>query len=206
MSYNEAFLYECSHIKNEQNYIIKNFNNPEKIYSTIIVFENNEIIFKCENYDIVFYAITHKKIEIINWYVKSGGILNKPVNKYYPEGGIKIDNYVDYALSIGNVEFLEWFKNYNYKFKYSEWGMFYASKNGHVQVLKWFKDSKYKLRYNIWFVIYAMNFIVLKFLIENINSKKVIKWSKNVYCSQKHKVKKLKLKIKNNYFKGYNKN
>ncbi len=206
MTYDEAYLYESSHIKNIQNYEIKSFNNPEKIYVMIIVFENNEIIFKCIKNDIVFYAITHNKIEILNWYVKSGGSLNTYIYKNYPNEPIKIDNYIDYASSIGYVKILEWLKNSNYKFKYSKWAMFFASRNGHVQVLKWFKDSKYKLKYNIWFVIYAMNFVVLKFLIENINSKKIIKWSSNVYCSQKHKVKKLRFKIKNNYFKGYNKN
>jgi hypothetical protein len=185
---------------------IKSFNNPEKINSYIAVYENNNVLFVCHKIDIVFNAITHKKIEILNWYIKSGYEIIETFNKCFDGDIIEIYSYVDYASFIGSVEILDWLNNSNYNFKHTEWGMFYASKKGHVQVLKWFKDSNHKFKYNKWVFIYSMNFIVLKFLTENINSKKVIKWTKNIYCSISRKAKKLKFKTKNNYIKGYNKN
>ena len=75
-----------------------------------------------------------------------------------------------------------------------------ASSFGHVQVLEWFKHSGYEFKYKKDAIILAKNIIILKFFIENIHVKKIIKWSKHAI------IKTIKFKTKKRYFKGYRKN
>ena len=121
----------------------------------------------------------------------------------------KYDNRVIYYASMfGNVEILEWFKNYVYEFKYDEYAIQFASETGEIEVLKWFKNSGYKFKYNKD-AIYLASIKSLKFLIENINIKKIVCWKrkrKSIKKSSSDYNKTIKIKTKNNYIKGYNKN
>ena len=100
----------------------------------------------------------------------------------------------------GHVQVLEWFKRSGYKFKYNKNAINGALYFGYVQVLEWYKRSGYKLKYDRWGLHYVKKFIILNFLFESINPKKVIKW-------MKHKnINILRLKTKKRYFKGYEKN
>ena len=80
-----------------------------------------------------------------------------------------------------------------------------ASYYGFCGMLEWFKKSGNKLKYDKRAIINSSLFnfpFILKFFIENVNIKKIIKWIKNKYFYAKP----LKFKTKNNYVKGYNKN
>ena len=124
---------------------------------------------------------------------------------YYKLKYCKIDeNAICKASKKGDVQFLEWFKNSRYEFKYNAYVINYAaSKYGNIQVLEWFKNSGYEFKYDKWAIIMAS---------EN-GHVKVLEWFKN-YCNIKkfikilnsYYTKTIKFKMKNSYFKGYNKN
>ena len=85
------------------------------------------------------------------------------------------NNIINYASFNGHVQVLEWFKNSGYKFKYDKNAIYFASRNGgHIKVLKFYSN--------------------------NINIKKLIKWSSNIF------IKTIKFKTHNKYLKGYQKN
>ena len=78
--------------------------------------------------------------------------------------------------------------------------IFYASFNGHIKVLEWFKNSGYKFKYDK--EAFKTECIkILKFYYNNIDIKKVIKWSNpNIFK------KTIKFKTPHKYIKGYQKN
>ena len=98
-------------------------------------FKANMIIFK-EKYDL-------KNLKIVN--VEK--LLN--IDKNLLELCILI------ASKYGIVEILEWFKNSDYEFKYTENAINKASQYGHIQVLEWFKNSGYEFKYDWWAINYA---------------------------------------------------
>ncbi len=113
------------------------------------------------------------------------------------------ENSINRASRNGDVQFLEWFKNSGYEFKYDNYAIFYASENGHVHVLEWFKNSGYEFKYDKNAINYASSnghIKVLKFCCINLNIKKLIKWSSNNF------IKTIKFKTYNKYLKGYQKN
>ena len=124
------------------------------------------------------YIISDKhEINIEEDEIKSFDILHKTnLNIFVIENNkvLYVDDIIFSASMYGHVEVLEWFKNSGYKFKYDEFSIYLASQNEHIRVLKF---------YNI-----------------NINIKKLIKWSSNIF------IKTLKFKTNNKYLKGYQKN
>jgi hypothetical protein len=199
---------------------IINFNVLCKTNLNIFVVKNDKALYKN---DIIFNASKYGHVEILEWYKKSGYKFKYDKNyiyvasknghvevlEWFKKSGYKFKYYKNsiYVASINNhIQILEWFKNSGYKFKYDESLINRASKYGQVEVLKWFKKSGYKLKYDkkviTSFDTYYFNFYVLKFCVENINLKKLIKWIN--YESKS--IKPLKFKTKNNYIKGYNKN
>jgi hypothetical protein len=125
-------------------------------------------------------------------------------SSYYERKYCTLDRHaILQASRTGDFEFLEWFKNSGYEFKYSEWAINLACYYGNVQVLEWFKNSDYEFKYDRNAIYYACmngNFQVLEWLKNYCNNKKIIKISKSIY------IKTIKFKTKNNYIKGYNKN
>jgi hypothetical protein len=147
--------------------------------------------------------------------------------------GIIDEKAIIKASKNGDVQFLEWFKNSGYEFKYNNNPIYYASRYGHIEVLEWFKNSGYEFKYNKFVIIYASynrNIKVLewfknsgykfKYSSENVimfasenEHNTVLEWFKN-YCNIKKIIKisnsdyrkTIKFKTKNNYIKGYNKN
>jgi hypothetical protein len=74
-----------------------------------------------------------------------------------------------------------------------------ASRAGYINVLEWFKNYKYKFKYDK--NAFKTNFIkILKFYSKNVNIKKLIKWSSNIF------IKIIKFKTNHKYLKGYQKN
>ena len=81
--------------------------------------------------------------------------------------------------------------------------------HGHLKILKWFKSLNLKFKYSrhilngcdcLCYSSISHCFKTFYFWVENINIKKIIKWSYPLFK------KLLKFKTKNNYIKGYNKN
>ena len=134
------------------------------------------------------YASIYGRVQVLEWYKRS---------KYYFDYD---ENAIIYASRYGHVQVLEWFKHSGYEFKYGKCAINSASEYGNVQVLEWFKHSGYEFKYDKKTIIYAKNTIVSIWFVENINPKKVIKWSK-----QKN-INILRFKAKKRYFKGYKKN
>ena len=138
--------------------------------------------------DIIKNACLNGHIQVLEWFLKSGYEFK------YDEDAI------NNACIHGHIKILEWFKNSGYEFKYNEDASMHACGDGHISVLKWFKNSKYKLKYDSdSFGCYIRNEIT-NFFVENVNIKKVIKWSSGKFINT------LKIKTKNNYMKGYIKN
>ena len=50
---------------------------------------------------------------------------------------------IDRASLNGHINILEWFKNSEYEFKYSNYAIDCASYHGHINILEWYKNSKY---------------------------------------------------------------
>ena len=154
------------------------------------------------------YIISDKnKINIEEHEIKSFDILRKTdLNIFVIENNeVLYKNYIIYnASKYGQIQVLEWFKNSGYEFKYSEMAILYASKNGHIQVLEWFKNSGYEFKYSeyiIYCISYHKQYNILKFYSNNINIKKLIKWSNPTIF-----IKTIKFKTNNKYLKGYQKN
>jgi hypothetical protein len=126
-------------------------------------------------------------IKVLEWFKNSG----------YE---FKYDKYAINRASLhGRIQVLEWFKNSGYEFKYDEDVINMASYYGYIKVLKWFKRSGYKFKYNK--NAFTTKFIkILKFFSHNINIKKLIKWTSNIF------IKTIKFKTNNKYLKGYQKN
>ena len=164
---------------------IQSFDILRKTDLNIFVVENGKVLYK---YDIINNASENGHVQVLEWFKRSG-------YKF------KYDNWaIIRASRYGHVQVLEWFKHSGYKFKYDNYAITWASRYGHVQVLEWFKHSGHEFKYNKSAIINAKNIIILKFFIENITLKKVIKWSEHAI------VKTIKFKAKKRYLKGYRKN
>ena len=152
------------------------------------------------------YIISDKEeINVENYKIKSFDILHKTHLNIFVIKNNKLlykNNIINYAFLHGHVEVLEWFKNSGYEFKYDEDAIDYASLYGHVQVLEWFKNSGFEFKYNRAAYVFITSFIkILKFYCNNINIKKLIKWS-NANPFKKT----IKFKTPQKYLKGYQKN
>jgi hypothetical protein len=87
-----------------------------------------------------------------NRYVRNNIILGC---RYYlgdPRTIIKLnievdEKYIDNICAIGDVKFLEWWKNSGLPLKYTTNSMDNASHNGHINVLDWWLKSGLKLKY-----------------------------------------------------------
>jgi hypothetical protein len=168
-----------------EEYEIFSFNILHKTNLNIFVIENNKVLYKN---NIINNACKNGHIQVLEWFKNSGYEFK------YDE------NAIDYASQNGHIQVLEWFKNSGYEFKYNEYAMNHASQNGHIQVLEWFKNTNYKFKY-YELAIYSRNIKVLKFYNNNVNIKKLIKWSKKIIF-----IKTIKFKTSNKYLKGYQKN
>ena len=150
------------------------------------------------------YIITDKyEINVKNHKIKSFNILKHTnLNIFVIKNNkvIYINNIIFYASFNGHIKVLEWFKNSGYEFKYSKNAINNASQGGHIKVLEWFKNSGYKFKYDK--EAFKTECIkILKFYCNNIDIKKVIKWSNpNIFK------KTIKFKTQHKYLKGYQKN
>jgi hypothetical protein len=109
--------------------------------------------------------------------------------------------------SKGDIKILEYYKNIGFNFNDSFIvDVFFttsACMYGYEQLLKWLKTFPF-FKYNndsIFIASYNEHIKILKFFIQTIHIKKVIKFSKPVKI-----ITTIKYKTKNNYIKGYNKN
>ena len=111
-----------------------------------------------------------------------------------------MDNSILIAATNGNLELLNWYEKNSYKSKISTFVLENAYSNGHHKVLEWITKSIYPLsEYNRRYLRCYIPLKILSIFIRKIFIKKVIKWI-NINA------KGIKLKTKNNYIKGYNKN
>lgn len=94
----------------------------------------------CDNEYLIKHAIDHNNINLLNVLLKKG----------YQFGQTNIIRMciVDYISSKGNTEILDWWKNNNLKFDYTEKAMDLASKFGHIDVLNWWLKSALTLKYS----------------------------------------------------------
>jgi hypothetical protein len=198
---------------NVENHEIQSFDILHKTDLNIYVVENNKVLYIN---DIINNASKYGHIQVLEWFKKSGYEF-----KYYKwaftwasrnghvqvlewfknsEYEFKIDALaINNASSCGHIQVFEWFKNSGYEFKYTEWAINEASYNGHIQVLEWFKNSSYEFKYSK--KAFRTDFIkILKFYSKNINIKKLINCSSNIF------IKTIKFKTHNKYLKGYKKN
>ena len=125
------------------------------------------------------YIISDKEdINVEEYEIKSFDILHKTdLNIFVIENNKVLykNNIITNASSYGHIQVLEWFKNSGYEFKYDKYAIYNAYINRCIKVLKFYSN--------------------------NINIKKLIKWSKIIFFDHL-----IKFKTKNNYIKGYNKN
>ena len=143
-----------------------------------------------EKYEIISFDILHKT-DLNIFAIENNKVMYK-------------NNIIYNASKNGHIEVLEWFKNSGYEFnKYIKEAINYVFQSGNIQVLEWFKNSGYEFKYNYGAIITASikgNIQVLKFYSKNINIKKLIKWTFNIF------IKTIKFKTNNKYLKGYQKN
>lgn len=59
-----------------------------------------------------------------------------------------ISQIIDKLASVGNIDMLNWWKNSDKTFNYSENALTNSAMNGNVEVLKWFVENKLPLKYN----------------------------------------------------------
>ena len=57
------------------------------------------------------------------------------------------ENAIDSASTNGHINILEWFKNSNLEFKYTDNAIDLASTNGHINILEWFLNSNLEFKY-----------------------------------------------------------
>jgi hypothetical protein len=213
---------------NVEEHEIKSFDILHKIDLNIFIVKNNEILsLTIFDYDyelgLLFennfenIASKYGYVQLLEWFKKSGNFYQN-INcmriiscKY---GHIQILEFLKYydivycdllyyiACKYGQIQILEWFKNNNISFenifKKGEY-VVSASINNHISVLKWLKKNN-KLIYQNILLFLLKNINVLNFFFENINIKKIIIFSHTKFIET------IKLKTKNNYIKGYNKN
>jgi hypothetical protein len=169
-------------------------------------------------YDIwaIYLASKNGHIQVLEWFKNFGYEFkynNNAINNASRNGHIQVlewfknsgyefkydENAIYYASIYGHIKVLEWFKNSGYEFKYNNDAINMASYYGQVEVLKWFKNSNYAFKYGEY--VFTTNIIkILKFYSINVNIKKLIKWSSNIF------IKTIKFKTHNTYLKGYQKN
>jgi hypothetical protein len=197
---------------------IKSFDILHKTELNIFVIENNKVLYKN---DIINNGCKYGHIQVLEWFKNSGYefkydkwaiILASENGHIHVLDWFKNSDYefkydedtINYASENGKVQVLEWFKNSDYEFKYNVKAINWASDKGHIQVLEWFKNSEYEFKYDnqtFHFVSVFGEVQILKFYCDNINIKKLIKWSnKNIF------IKTIKFKTHHKYLKGYQKN
>ena len=196
-------------------YKIQSFDILNKAYSylNIFVIKNKKVLYKN---NIIYNACRYGHIQVLEWFKNSGyefkydknAIINASSNghiqvlEWFKNSEYEFkynEDAINYASLYGYVQVLEWFKNSGYEFKYNKYTFLWASECGHIQVLEWFKNSGYKFKYNK--KVFKTKIIkILKFYCHNVNIKKIIKWSSNIF------IKTIKFKIINKYLKGYQKN
>jgi hypothetical protein len=154
------------------------------------------------------YIISDKEtINVEEHEIKSFNILNKTDFNIFVIENNKVlykNNIIYNAFLKNHIQVLEWFKNSGYLLRdYQEiinYACAYVMIFGNIQILDWIKNNGYKIKYTRH--SFKTNFIQkLKFYSNNVNIKKIIKWSDNIIF-----IKTTKLKIKNKYLKGYQKN
>jgi hypothetical protein len=200
-----------------KNYEIKSFDILHKTSLNIFVIENNKVLYKN---DIIEWASCYGHIQVLEWFKNSGYDFEYDIfaiNYASKNGHIQVlewfknsgyefkysDLAINHASLNGHIQMLEWFKNSGYEFKYNEWAMNHASYFGHIQVLEWFKNSGYEFKYSKSAIYWARengHIQILKFYSNNINIKKLIKWSQKIF------IKTIKFKTNHVYLKGYQKN
>ena len=181
---------------NVKKHEIFSFDILHKTDLNIFVIENNKALYMN---NIINNASKNGHIQVLEWFKNSG----------YE---FKYDEWaINNASDNGHIQVLEWFKNSGYEFKYNEWAINYASNNGHIKVLEWFKNSGYEFKYSASAIYWASDIIywackngniqVLKFYSNNVNIKKLIKYTQKIIF-----IKTIKFKTHNKYLKGYQKN
>ena len=119
--------------------------------------EQHDVYIDCIPYYIRSIILDHSDnniMEVIytNRYVRNNIILGC---RYYlgdprtiKKLNIKVDEkYIDNICAIGDVKFLEWWKNSGLPLKYTTNSMDNASHNGHINVLDWWLKSGLELKY-----------------------------------------------------------
>ena len=96
-----------------------------------IISDKNEI--NVENYEIKSFDILHKS-NLNIFVIENNKILYK-------------NNIINNASCYNHIQVLEWFKNSEYEFEYSETAIFFASMHGHIQVLEWLKNFGYNCKF-----------------------------------------------------------
>ena len=193
---------------------IQSFDILRKTHLNIFINKNRRVLYKN---NIVKNASIYGHVQVLEWFKRSGYefkydeyAINWASNNGYVQvlEWFKHSGYefkynkkaINYASANGHVQVLEWFKHSGHEFKYDKNAIIGASYDGHAHVLEWFKHSEYKFKYDSGAIRWAKKIIILKFFIENIKPKKVIKWSKHKNINI------LRFKAKKRYFKGYEKN
>ena len=175
---------------NVEEYEIFSFDILHKTDLNIYVIQNNKVLYVN---DIINNGCKYGHIQVLEWFKNSGYEFKYDIHAIF------------YASVFGHIQILEWFKNSGYEFKYNKDVINFASTYNlsstfrHIQVLEWFKTSGYKFKYDK--NAFKTNFIkILKFFSKNVNIKKLIKWSSNIF------IKTIKFKTLQKYLKGYQKN
>ncbi len=179
-------------------------------------FKNSGYEFKYDKWAII-WASEREHIQVLEWFKNSGyefkydeSAINNAsgrgghiqVLEWFKNSGYEFkytENAINWASGNRNIKVLKWFKNSGYEFKYDKYAINYACLNGHIQVFEWFKNSGYEFKYDKN-AFKTKCIKILKFYSKNVNIKKLIKWSSNIF------IKTIKFKTHNKYLKGYQKN